>query len=175
MLLGQHLGGGEHRGLSARVDDGEHGAQRDQRLPGTDLALQQPVHRVLGRQVVEDLLGDLLLALGEGERQLGVECVEQSAVGRDPRHRRKLGVRVPAAGERDLEDERLVPFQPVPGVGDVRLGLRAVDLQQRLGQRGEATPSRSDGGSGSTASRALGSTVSTALAIRQESSCLQAG
>ncbi len=36
-------------------------------------------------------------------------------------------------------------------------------------------PSRREAGSGSTASRALGSTASTALAIRQESSCLQAG
>lgn len=176
VLLGEHLGGREHGGLPARVDDPEHGAQRDHGLAGTDLSLEEPVHRVLGREVVEDLPGDLLLALGEGEGQFGVEGVEQSAGRGSAGHGRELGVGVPAAGQRDLEDEGLVPLQPVPGLRDVRLGLRPVDLQQRLRERGESTAlAQRRMGSGSTASCALGSTVSTALAIRHESSCLQAG
>src|SRR3546814_20439773 len=68
------LGGGEHRGLAARVDDGEHGAQRHHRLARAELALEEAVHRVLGGQVVEDLLADLLLARS-AERRVGKECV----------------------------------------------------------------------------------------------------
>ena len=138
VLLGEHLGGGEHRGLAARVDDGEHRAQGDHRLSRAHLALQQPVHRVFGRQVAEDLPGDLLLAFGEGEGQLGVEGVEQAAGDGSAGHRGELGVGVTAAGECDLEDEGLVPAQPVPRGGDVRLGLRAVDPEQRLRQRDES-------------------------------------
>ena len=62
VLLGEHLGRREHRRLPAGVDDGEHRAQRDHRLARADLALEQPVHRVLGGQVGEDLRADLLLA-----------------------------------------------------------------------------------------------------------------
>ena len=62
VLLGEHLGRGEQRGLPAGVDDGEHRPQRDDRLAGADLALQQPVHRVLAGQVGGDLGRDLPLA-----------------------------------------------------------------------------------------------------------------
>lgn len=80
VLLGEHLGGREHRGLTARVDDGEHGAQGHHRLAASDLSLEEPVHRMLRGQVVEDLLGDLQLALGEGEGQLGVEGGQQAVL-----------------------------------------------------------------------------------------------
>ncbi len=104
-------------------------------FPEPDLALEQPVHRVFRRQVVEDLLGDLLLALGEGEGEFGVEGGEQAVRGRSAGHRGELGVGVAAAGEGDLEDERLVPLEAGARVVDVRLGVRAVDLQQGLGER----------------------------------------
>ena len=50
------------------------------------------MHGVLGGQVVEDLLGDLLLALGEGEGQLGVEGVEQAVRPRACAPRRAAAV-----------------------------------------------------------------------------------
>lgn len=103
------------------------------------------MHRVLGGQVVEDLLADLLLALGEGEGQLGVEGVQQAVRDGAAGGGGQLGVGVPAAGQGDLEDERLVPLEPGPGILDVRLRLRAVHLQQGLGQRGEA-PALAQGG-----------------------------
>ena len=59
VLLGQHLGGREQRGLAARVDDPQHRPQRDQGLAGADLALEQPVHRVRLGEVALDLLADL--------------------------------------------------------------------------------------------------------------------
>ena len=52
MLRGEHLGGCKQRGLPARVDDLQHRPQRDDRLAGADLALQQPMHRVRARQVI---------------------------------------------------------------------------------------------------------------------------
>ena len=58
VLGGEHLGRGEQRGLPAGVDHLEHRPQRDQRLAGADLALQQPVHRVRLGQVGGDLLAD---------------------------------------------------------------------------------------------------------------------
>ena len=58
VLLGEDLGGREHGGLAAGVDDGEHGAQGDKGLAGADLALEQPVHRVFGGEVVEDVPGN---------------------------------------------------------------------------------------------------------------------
>ena len=80
VLLGQHLGGREQRGLAAGVDHPQHRAQRDQRLAGADLALEQPVHRVRLGEVVLDLLADLALAGGELERQPRVERRQQGAV-----------------------------------------------------------------------------------------------
>ena len=55
VLLGEHLGGGEQRGLAAGVDDAQHRPQRDQGLAGADLALQQPVHRVRLGELALDL------------------------------------------------------------------------------------------------------------------------
>ena len=43
-----------------------------------------------------------------------------------------------AAGEGDLEDEGLVPLEAGAGVLDVRLGVRAVDLQEGLGEGDQA-------------------------------------
>ena len=62
MLLGEHLGRREQRRLAARVDDAQHRAQRDERLAGADLALEQPVHRVRLGEVELDLRADLALA-----------------------------------------------------------------------------------------------------------------
>ena len=65
VLLREHLGRREQRGLAARVHHLEHGPHRDDGLARADLALQQPVHRVRAGQVVRDDLADRPLALGE--------------------------------------------------------------------------------------------------------------
>ncbi len=57
----------------------------------------------------------------------------------------QLGVRVPAAGQRDLEDERLVPLEPVAGVGHIGLAAGAVDPLEGVGQV-EQAPSLAQGG-----------------------------
>ena len=79
VLGGEHLGGGEQRGLAAGVDHLGHGAQRDDGLAGADLALQEAVHRLVAVELGGELLPHLALALGELERQRGVDGVEQAA------------------------------------------------------------------------------------------------
>ncbi|BFO15645.1 hypothetical protein SHKM778_20330 [Streptomyces sp. KM77-8] len=175
VLLGEHLGGREHRGLPARVDDGEHGAQRHHRLPAADLALEQAVHGVFGGEVGEDLGGDLPLALGEGEGEAVVEGGEEAVGLGAAGDGGKVRVGVAAAGEGDLEDEGLVPFEAGAGVLDVRLGVRAVDLEECLGQGGESAARAQGVREGSTASWALGRTVWRALPIFQDSSLAVAG
>ena len=61
VLLREHLGRCQQRRLAAGVDDAQHRPERDQRLAGADLALEQPVHRVRLGEVVGDLLADLAL------------------------------------------------------------------------------------------------------------------
>ena len=85
VLGGEHLGGREQRGLAAGVDDLGHGAQRDHRLARADLALQQPVHRLVAVELRGQLLPHLALALGELERAAR-------------RRRRRAGRRSGAAG-----------------------------------------------------------------------------
>ncbi len=98
------------------------------------------MHRVVGGEVVEDLAGDPLLALGEGEGEPVVEGGEQAVGARPAGDGGELGLGVAAAGEGDLEDEGLVPLQAGAGVLDVGLGVRAVDLEEGLGQ-GDQAPS----------------------------------
>ncbi|GMA88783.1 hypothetical protein GCM10025868_40330 [Angustibacter aerolatus] len=119
VLHGEHLGGGQQRGLPAGVDDREHRAQRHERLARPDLALQEPVHRSALRQVGGHLLAHLALAGRRLERQPRVEGVEQPSRPGHARGRRQRGVRQPAAQQRGLQHERLLVAQPVPR--DVRL------------------------------------------------------
>ena len=140
VLLGEHLGGGQQHGLPAAVHGLQHGPHRDDRLARAHLALQQPVHRVVEGQLIGDRLAGLPLALGQLERQPGVELVQQAAGLARPRHRRVRGGLLAAQRQHDLEHERLVPLQPgggPPGVGPVG---RAVDPAQRVGQPGQAVP-----------------------------------
>ena len=84
VLLREHLGRREQRGLAAGVDDGEHRPQRHDGLAGADLALEQPVHRVLAGQVGRDRRATSSLPVGERERQPRVERREQPVGARPP-------------------------------------------------------------------------------------------
>ena len=77
VLRGEHLGGGEQRGLPTGIHGREHRAQGDHGLAGADLALEQAVHRHVAPQLVGDGRGHLALAGGERERQPRVERLEQ--------------------------------------------------------------------------------------------------
>ena len=60
VLLGEHLGGRHERALVAALHGGEQRGDRDDRLAGAHVALQQAVHRDRAGQVGGDL-GDHLL------------------------------------------------------------------------------------------------------------------
>ena len=85
VLRGEHLGRGEQRGLAAGVDHLQHRPQRHDGLAGADLALQQPVHRVLGGQ------------LRGRARSPTSRCPSVSANGSRGVERGQQAVRAPAA------------------------------------------------------------------------------
>ena len=131
VLLGEHLGRGEQRGLPARVDDLQHRAHSDHRLARTDLALQQPVHGMGAGQVGRDGPARGALAFGEAEREPGVEGVQQPACPWRPGGGGQGRRGTAALGQHGLQHERFVPLEPGPGT----LGLghvgRAVNALQR--------------------------------------------
>ena len=103
VLGGEDLGRGEQGRLAAGVDDLGHGPQRDDGLARADLALQQPVHRLVAVELGGQLLPHRPLPLGELERQRGVDGVEQAAGPRAAgrcraRGRRRGGGRRGSAG-----------------------------------------------------------------------------
>ena len=140
VLRGQHLGGREQRRLLAGVDDLEHRPQRDDRLARADIALHEPVHRVFEGEIGGDLLADLLLPLGEHERQLGLERGGEPVGARRAGGRRALRGGLAAQRERELHTHRLVPHQA--GAGGVVVGLRLghVDAAQRPTELGQPLP-----------------------------------
>ncbi|GAA4952236.1 hypothetical protein GCM10023238_18260 [Streptomyces heliomycini] len=104
------------------------------------------------------------------------KAAEETVGLRATGHGGELRVGVAAAGEGDLEDEGLVPLEAGAGVLDVRLGVRAVDLEECLGEGGQSA-ARAEGlrEGGRRPPWALGSTVWSALPIFQDSSLAVAG
>ena len=111
-------------------------------LPGADLALQQPVHRLVAVELGGELLPHLALALGQLEGQRGVDGVEQAPGAARPGDAGFQGGGAPAGGEGELEDQRLVPLEPVRGALDVLDRGGPVDVEQRGGQRRAARAGR---------------------------------
>ena len=132
MLLGEHLGRGEQRRLPAGVDDLEHRAQRHQRLAGADLALEQPVHRVVAGQLAGDDLADLALAPGELERQPGVEGRQEPVGPTGARAGALRAVRGAAPREHELEHQRLLEAEALLRRTELAPVVGAVDPPQRL-------------------------------------------
>ena len=132
VLLGQHLGGGEQRGLTAAVDHLQHRAQGDDGLAGAHLALEQAVHRRAAAELARQLASDVLLTPGQGEGQGGVERLEQPATSDLPRRAGQRPGHRAALGQHDLQHEGLVPLEPLPGPRHLAHGGGAVDHLQRL-------------------------------------------
>ena len=77
VLAGEDLGRRHHRRLPAGLDRGQHGEERDQRLAGADVALQQPVHPEAGGHVGGDLghgAGPARRSGGGGARRAPAAC-----------------------------------------------------------------------------------------------------
>ena len=115
VLFGQHLGRGHERALVPALHRHEQRGERDDRLPGTDLALEQPVHGRGQRHVGPDLCDRTGLVRGQRERERGVELGHERTVDRvhDPgRFRRERAL---AGDQRQLHAQELVELQPLRG------------------------------------------------------------
>ena len=87
MLAGEHFRRRHQRRLRAGLHRDGHGEQRDDRLAGADVALQQPQHAARRAHVGLDLAHGLALGVGQRERQrvgeLGAHaCRRPSRCGR---------------------------------------------------------------------------------------------
>ncbi len=107
MLFGQNFGRCHQGGLFAGLDRAQHRQQRDQRLAGADIALEQTQHAAGGGQVGVDL---------DQSRDLGRRRRKAEAVQRDVAQPRIADQRLAGAGahtttnqrEGDLAGEQLV-------------------------------------------------------------------
>jgi len=127
VLLGEDLGRGHQGALVSALDGGQQGAERDDGLPGADVALEEPVHRPGGSEIGADLGDGPLLVAGQPEGQLSMERRHQGPVrpmpepdpafleGPLPRH------------ETELHAEEFVELEPMGGPEVVRLRLRLMD------------------------------------------------
>ena len=141
VLLGEHLGGGEHHGLVAGVDGAEHGAQGDDGLAGADVALEKGAGGVGVADALGEQVADLALAVGEGEGQALVEELLERSLGAQLRGGGAL-VLGAALGEDRLEDEGLLEAEVSHAAAGVVHGQRGVDETGGLREVGQAPPAQ---------------------------------
>ena len=105
VLPREDLGRGHQRALSSSTGAPEECARRDDRLSGSDIPLEQAVHRVRPGQIPGDLVDGAVLRLREGERQALVESGNKVA-GVPVPHRPRFRLRARfLAEEQQLEEE----------------------------------------------------------------------
>ncbi len=105
VLLGKDLGRRHEGHLQPVLHGHERRQQRDDRLAGAHVALQQPVHRLRALQVVDDLLQRLLLAVRQTERQDLPRRFADAVVNADGRRLLLGGGGVPSRQDAGLEQE----------------------------------------------------------------------
>ena len=81
MLLGQDLGGRHERGLEAGFHREQHRRDRDDGLAGTDIALQQAVHRLRRRKIAPQFVDHARLRIRQIERQTAQESSRATRPG----------------------------------------------------------------------------------------------
>src|SRR6266480_2772367 len=132
MLLRERLRRGHERALAARLDRPQERVERDDGLPGTDLALEQALHRRRSREVGVDLLDRTLLVLGQLEReQIPVPGGQATRLA----ERRSLLALAPPAStsKADLEDEQLLECEPSAAALRVLRSARHVERAEGIG------------------------------------------
>ena len=138
VLVGQDLGRRHERDLQAVLHRDERREQRDDRLAGADVALQQPVHRLGALHVGDDFAQRRLLAVGQLERQHLPRRLADAIVDD---HGAALAIgRVPplAQDQPGLKQEELLEDQPplrrrAKAVQRVDVGARRREM--RVGDR----------------------------------------
>ena len=135
MLLGEDFRRRHERDLQPVLHRDERGHQCHDRLAGTDVSLEQPVHRLDALHVADDLGNRLLLISGQLERQHRPRGFAD-LIGDDDRPRFPLAVRVAAAkDDPELEEKELLENQaPMRGrakaveIGEIRSFGREMDV-----------------------------------------------
>ena len=131
VLLGERLGRRHQRALPPVLDGAQERVERDDRLAGADVALQQPLHRRRALEIDVDLAHDLLLVRRERERQRLAVALDQLAGLAERRCERALALRR-AARDADLQQEQLLEREPLPPDLRLVLGLRMVEHEERV-------------------------------------------
>ena len=151
VLLGEDLGRRHQGALPAGVDGACRCERRDHCLAGTDVALEQAMHRHGAAEVGVDLGGDAVLRRGKRERQRRPHGLVETTLRR--RERRRALALALALGEqlRELLREQLVELEPLPGRvravlerGRVESGRRLMQARDRVAQGRKA--GRNDAG-----------------------------
>ncbi len=148
MLLGKRLGRRHQRALAPVLDGAQQRVERDDRLPGADVALQQPLHRHGTGEIRVELADRLLLPGGELEREQLAVARDQLA-GRAERRGDRLLRLAAAARDSDLEQEQLVEREPPPTCFRLLAARRAVQRPERVEAIGQPLATSSAAGSGS--------------------------
>ena len=115
VLLGERLRRRHQRALPARLDRAQERVERDDRLPGADVALEQPLHRhASGRGRASISRDRLLLVLGELERQRGAVARDSSPGLAERRRDRLARPRAARRASPSWSSEQLVEREPAP-------------------------------------------------------------
>ena len=134
MLLGKRLGRRHQRALLAGLDRAQQRIERDDGLPGADLALEQALHRRRLGEIGVDLLDRPLLVGRQLERK-------ELAIARDELARLVergslllLALMAPPC-EPYLEDEQLVEREPAPSALRLLQVAGPVQDRERIGSK----------------------------------------
>ena len=148
MLFGQDLGGGHEGGLGSVLDGEQHRGQGHHGLPGPHIPLEEARHGALGAHVLEYLVDDPFLGVGELEAQPLAHGGQQSPLDLVAVALGHLAGLPVLDGPGQLQQEQLVEGQAPAGLLELGSGAREVGGRDGLGQ-GEEFPLLEDlGGEG---------------------------
>ena len=145
MLLGQDLGRRHERHLQAVLHGDDRRQQRDDRLAGAHIALQQAVHRLRSLQIVDDLLERRALPGGQLERQHAPRRFADAIVDDDAAGFGSATRRAPPRHHARLEQKRL--FEDEAALRRRCEAVQFVDRRvRRRKMRGDGAPRIASGG-----------------------------
>ncbi len=131
VLLGEHLGRRHERALVAALHRDQQRRERDHRLAGADVALEQAVHRRGPAEIAGDLRERRALVARERERERGDEGVDERPVDAVADARLLGRERTLPRDQTDLHPQELVEDQASLRRAELGHRFRAMDRAQR--------------------------------------------
>ena len=114
MLLGQHLRRGEKRALQTARCGGKQRAHGDDRLAAADLALEEPAHRHVRRDIRKHGLEGVALIRGEVELERPEKRLKQAGARTDGHAPRPFPPLALSSLHRELVEKQFIKRQPPP-------------------------------------------------------------